>query len=259
MHHDESRQIEVDSRRVSLDLQETDTLLRSFKDLPSHFEKLQSVRGQIELHNLTLTGAYDDPAGWTFTSAGSFDQVEITHADLPAASICPAVNSMPSRDRIRFSDAAAAMSDASLVAGGTFEYQKGRPIQFAVSGTGTIGAQMTEWLSRHVELPETLQLRSPLTIAAGRFAWRAAGDISFRGQVTVAGGPRISLDAVKQPQRLALQNLTIEDGDRRARMTFQFAKDNLDLSFNGELVQQTIDKVLASFPMKGSSLRVTSR
>lgn len=255
LQRDGSRQIEVDSRRVSLDLQETDSLLRRFKNLPSHFEKLQSARGQIELDNLTLAGAYDDPAGWTFASAGRFDQVEITHADLPGRVALSRGKFDAKQGQIRFSDAAAAMSDASLVAGGTFEYQKGGPIQFAVRGTGTIGAQMTEWLSRHVDLPETLQLRSPLKIAAGRFAWRAAGDISFRGQVTVAGGPQLSLDVVKQPQRLALQNLTIEDGDRRARMTFQFAKDNLDLSFNGELMQQTIDKVFASFPMKGSSLR----
>ena len=80
-------------------------------------------------------------------------------------------------------------------------------------------------------------------------------DISFRGQVIAAGGPAVSLDAVKQPQRLALRNLAIDDGDRRARMTLQLAKDNLELSFSGELTQQTIDKIFASFPMQGSSLR----
>jgi hypothetical protein len=94
-----------------------------------------------------------------------------------------------------------------------------------------------------------------LKIAAERLTWRAGGGISFRGQVTVSGGPQFTVDAVKHPGALALNNLTIDDGERRARMTFQFAKDKLDLSFSGELTQQTIDNVFASFPMKSSSLR----
>jgi hypothetical protein len=63
------------------------------------------------------------------------------------------------------------------------------------------------------------------------------------------------LDVTKQPQRLALRNLSVEDGSRRARLSLQLGKDNLDLSFSGELTHETVDKVFASFPLKGSSLR----
>ena len=52
-----------------------------------------------------------------------------------------------------------------------------------------------------------------------------------------------------------MKNLTVDDGERRARMTFELAKDNLDMSFSGELAQQTIDKIFVSFPTQGSSLR----
>jgi hypothetical protein len=159
------------------------------------------------------------------------------------------------QEKIIFSDTALAISDASLITGGTVEYEKRGSVQLEVSGMGTIGAQMAQRLSRYVELPEELNLRSPLKIAAGRLAWRSGGEISFRGQVIVGGGARLSLDAVKQPQGLALQDLTIDDGGRRARMSFQLAKNNLDLSFSGELTQQTIDKVFVSFPTKDSSLR----
>jgi len=255
LHHDGSRQIKVDSGRVSLDLQQTDTLLRSFKALRSDFEKLQPVSGQVELQKLTLTGAYDEPSEWTFASAGRFDRVEITHADLPGRIHLSYGKFEANQGRIVFSDTKAAMSDASLIAGGTFEYKQGVPVQFETSGTGTVGGQMTQWISRHAELPEEFHLRSPLKIASGRLAWRADGDISFRGQVTVADGPQLSLDAVKKPQGLALPDLTIDDGDRRARMTLQLGKHDVDLSFSGELTQETIDKVFVSFPMKGSSLR----
>jgi AsmA-like C-terminal region len=255
LHHDGSRQIKVDSGRISLDLQQTHTLVRSFKNSPLDFERLQSARGRIELDNLTLTGAYDDPAEWRFVSAGRFDQVEITHADFLDSVTLSHAKFAVNQERIIFSDAAAAISDASLIAGGTFEYKKEGPFQFETSGTGTFGEQMTQWLSRNVELPEELKLRSPLKIAAGRLAWRSGGDISFRGQMTVADGPLITLDAVKHPQAVTLKNLTIDDGQRHARLTLQFTTDNLDLSFSGELTQQTIDKVFAAFPMKDSWLQ----
>ena len=255
LHHDGTRQIKVQSKRTSLDLQQTDTLLRRFQTLRSRFEKLQSVRGQVDLQDLTLTGAYDDPSQWSFASTGAVNEVEISHADFPDRITVSRGKFEANERRVIFSDAVTAMSDASLIARGTFDYNKADAIQFETSGTGTIGPRMTQWLGHYVELPEEVKLRSPVKIAAERFAWRSGGDISFRGQVIAAGGPAVSLDAVKQPQRLALRNLAIDDGDRRARMTLQLAKDNLDLSFSGELTQQTIDKIFASFPMKGSSLR----
>ncbi|HTN70915.1 MAG TPA: AsmA-like C-terminal domain-containing protein, partial [Methylomirabilota bacterium] len=255
LHYDGSRQIKVDSGQASLDLQQTDTLLRSFKDLRSYLTEFQSARGQIELQKLTLTGAYDEPASWTFASTGNFNHVEIQHANLPDRMILSRGKFAADQGRIIFSETAATLSDASLITGGTLEYKQGEPIQFETSGMGTIGARMTQWVSRYVDLPDEFHLRSPVKIAVRRLAWRAGGDISFQGQVNVADGPQLTVDAVKRPQGLALQNLTIDDGDRRARMTLHLAKENLDLSFTGELTQPTIDKLFTSFPTKGSSLR----
>jgi hypothetical protein len=156
--------------------------------------------------------------------------------------------------RIRFFDTAAVMSDAAFVGDGTFSYEEGEPYQLETSARGTVGAKMTQWFSRYVELPAEIRLRSPLEIAAGNFAWREGGDSAFRGQVTVAGGPLLSLDAVKSPQAVALKNLEIDDGKRHAGITFQLGKRNVDLSFSGELTQQTIDKMFASFPLRDLSL-----
>jgi AsmA-like protein len=255
VHHDESRQLKVDSKQMSLDLHQADALLRSFKDSQLYFEKLQSVRGQVELRNFTLSGIYDHPSEWTFAGAGRLDQVRITHADYPDRITLSRGKFDMNQGQITFSDAAAAMSDASLSGSGYFYYGKVRPWQLETRGVASIGAQMTEWFSRYVELPEELNLRSPLRVAAEHLAWQAGGDISFLGQVTVADGPQLSLELVKQPHALALHHLTIDDGGRRARMTLQLAKDNLDLSFSGELTQRTIDKIFIAFPMKGSSLR----
>ncbi|MGE5220296.1 MAG: AsmA-like C-terminal domain-containing protein [Chloroflexota bacterium] len=253
-HHDGSRQIAIESKRALLDLQQAATCFRSFESLRPQFEKLQSVRGQIDLRDLALTGPYDDPGQWVFSSTGTLNQVEIRHRDAPERLELSRGKFNVIPGKIQFSDAAVSVSDTIFTGSGTFAYKNRQATRFEMSGMGTIGEQMTQWLSRYLELPKDVKLRSPLKMTATHLGWGAAGDISFRGQVIAASGVQLSLDAVKQPRMLTLRNVEIHDGNRRARMTLQIAKENLDGSFSGELTDQTIDKIFAGFPMKGSSL-----
>ena len=105
---------------------------------------------------------------------------------------------------------AIAIADASWVGDGTFEYLKEAPRRSSTKRDGSHrrpnDCSGSAIMSNG---PKSCKLASPLKIAAERLAWRAGGNISFHGQVTAAGGPQLSLLAVKNPQRLAVQNLTI--------------------------------------------------
>jgi hypothetical protein len=239
---------------MSVDLQEADALLRSnFNDARSGLEKVESVRGQVELRNLTLAGAYDEPAGWSFATAGTLEQIEMRHADFPDAILVSHANFEASEKRVKFSNTAAAISDAALTGGGTLEYRTGAQSEFTVSGTATIGPQMTQRLSQHMELPREIKLRSPLKIVAEQFAWRT-GDFSFRGEATLARATALKLDIVKNSEALVVRNLIIDDSARRARMTFDVNNETLGFSFSGELAQRTLDNIFSSFPVSGSAL-----
>jgi hypothetical protein len=255
LNDDASRQIKIDSGRMALDLEQAKIVLDSFKELPSELVKLQSARGQIELEHLTVTGAYDDPARWKFNGAGTVKQVAISHAQLPGPVSLARGKFTAAEERITLSDAEVEMLDATLLAGGVFQSRKGDRVKVEANGEGLVGERMTRWLGRQIELPEVLLLRSPWKIAATRLVWQAPDDISFRGEASLAGGPQISIDAERRPRRLAVRDLAVEDGARRAHMTLQLAEDNLDLSFKGELGRQTIDKIFASFPAQPVSLQ----
>jgi hypothetical protein len=254
-HHDGSRRVKVDARRVSLDLQQTDGALRSFQALRPYFTGFRSARGQLELDKLAFSGAYDAPAGWTWASTGSFTQVEIERADFPERISLARGKFVADQGRVVFSESAASLSDATFAGDARFEYARGTPIQMESRGSADIGAQMIQWLSRAVALPEDVKLRPPLTITAGRFAWRAGGDISFAGRVAAAGGAELAIEVTQRPQGLTVPILTIDDGGRRAQATLQLFEEQLEASFSGELTEQTLDKLFASFPMKGASLR----
>jgi len=254
-HRDGSRRMVIGAQQVSLDVRQLDTLHRSFKELRGYFTKLQSARGQVELHKLTLTGAYDEPAGWVVESTGSVSQVEMQHADLPDRIVLRRGKFATRDGQIVFTDTDVSMSDAAFIANGRYEFNRGRSRQFEASGRGSIGARMTQWFSHAIALPEDMQFRAPLTIDAERVAWRAGGDFSFAGQLITAAGPKLILDVVQQPQGFTMPNLRIQDGDRSARITAQRARDKFEMSFNGELTEQTFDKIFASLPTQPISLK----
>ena len=234
------------AKGASLDLPQMITMLRSFKNLRSPLEQLLSVRGQMELDRLNMSGAYDDPAGWIFASAGSFDRVEVQHTNFADRIALARGRFAANQERIVLSDIVAAVSDASFVGGGSFEYGRTGLLRFETKGVGTLGAQMTRWLGEYISFPEALQLRAPLNVAAERLAWRSGGDVSFRGQITVAGGPLLALDATKQPRVIALRELSVVDG-AGALDGLELAKDKLNFSFSGELTHETVEKYLRPF------------
>ncbi|HVO91995.1 MAG TPA: AsmA-like C-terminal domain-containing protein [Terriglobales bacterium] len=251
-HHDGSREIKVAAKQIFLDLQQSDTLIRAFQEKPA---ALTFMRGDVELQNVALSGAFDDPIEWTFSGTGALHQVEIGHGDLPDRLILSRGKFAAQQKRWLFSDVAAAMSDAAFVGAGRVDYNSGGPAEIEATGSATIGRQMTQWLGRYADLPEEVKLRSPLQISDGRIGWRADGYNSFRGAVTAARGPVMTVEAVKSQQALAVKTLAIDDGDRHAQIALQLAKGHLEGSFKGEITQETIDKIFTSFPTKVGSLR----
>jgi hypothetical protein len=253
-HRGGTRELRIDAGRVSLDLQQIDTWLRGFKDLHSYLSKVRSVGGRIDFQQLTLSGAYDQPATWVVTSTGSLNQLAIVHADLPDRLVVSSGKFAVNHGQISYSESAASMSDAAFVLDGQIEYKQGRLLQIDSSGKGKIGPHMTQWLSRYMDLREDVKLHSPLIIDAGKLAWRDGANTTFVGRMSVANGPQLSIDLTNGPQEFALPNLTIDDGGRHAQLTLQRAKERLEMSFAGELTAQTLDKIFTSLPVKGASV-----
>ena len=88
-------------------------------------------------------------------------------------------------------------------------------------------------------------LRSPLQVSNGRVLWKKDDAVAFKGELTPAGGPRLSLDIVRGPQAVEVKEIRITDGERQARITLNLQKDQLAFSFNGTLEEKNAG---ANFP-----------
>ena len=103
------------------------------------------------------------------------------HAKLPAVMNLSGGKFSATPAKFTVSNAKVNLLDAALTVDGSLESPDRAPLSLDATATGTIGAQMTEWISRQIDWPKQLTLRSPLQLTKGRMLWKKDGDVAFTG------------------------------------------------------------------------------
>jgi hypothetical protein len=255
LNYREPRQIEISSGKFSLDLAQTKNLLNGFDKLREELSDFAFARGRLELVSLSLKGPLDNPSRWDFTSAGTLAKIAVKHAQLPGVMNLAGGEFTAAPAKLTVSNVKVNLLDAALTVDGSLESPEKGPLSLTGMATGAIGAQMTAWVSRKTELPQQFMLRSPLQMTKSRLVWKEDGDVAFTGDLTVAGGPRLSLDILRAPQTVQVKELLVRDGEQSARMTLNLKKDNFAFSFNGNLEQGTLNKIFQVPPLEGSLIQ----
>ncbi len=250
-----ARQIEVESGTFSLDVAQTSNLLNRFAVLPKGLRDVDFTQGRLDLIALSLKGPLDQPSQWDFSSTGSVSGIAVKHANLPGVMNVSGGSLSATPAKLTVSDAKVNLLDASVTVEGFLQGFNEAPLSLDATATGAIGGQVAGWLSRQIELPKELMLRSPLQVTKGRVLWKEGGDVAFQGDLTVAGGPRLSLDLVRAPQTVEVKEILIADGEQRARMTFDLERDKFALSFNGALEQKTLNQIFQAPPLEASLIQ----
>src|SRR5262245_26087466 len=250
-----ARQIEISSAKFSLDLAETKNLLNRFAKLPRVFGDIEFAQGRLDLTSLSLKGPLDEPSRWDFAGSGRIGNIAVKHAKLPGVMNLSGGNFNGTPTKLTFSGAEADLLDASLTVNGALESPAETPLSVDATATGTIGADMTEWLSRQIELPKPLWLRSPVQVTQGHVVWKSDGDVALQGNLTIAGGPRLSLDLLRGPKTMEVKELVIAGGTQRARMTLDLEKDHFAFSFNGSVGQRILERIFVEPPLQGSLIQ----
>ena len=250
-----ARQIEVKSGTFSLDVAQTSNLLNRFAVLPKGLRDVDFTQGRLDLIALSLKGPLDQPSQWEFSSTGSVSGIAVKHANLPGVMNVSGGSLSATPTKLTVSDAKVNLLDASVTVEGFLQGFNEAPLSLDATATGAIGGQVAGWLSRQIELPKEFMLRSPLQVTKGRVLWKEGGDVAFQGDLTVAGGPRLSLDLVRAPQTLEVKEILIADGEQRARITFDLERDKFALSFNGALEQKTLNQIFQAPPLEASLIQ----
>ena len=250
-----ARQIEVKSGTFSLDVAQTSNLLNRFAVLPKGLRDVDFTQGRLDLIALSLKGPLDQPSQWEFSSTGSVSGIAVKHANLPGVMNVSGGSLSATPTKLTVSDAKVNLLDASVTVEGFLQGFNEAPLSLDATATGAIGGQVAGWLSGQIEVPKEFMLRSPLQMTKGRVLWKEGGDVAFQGDLTVAGGPRLSLDLVRAPQTLEVKEILIADGEQRARITFDLERDKFVFSFNGTLEQKTLNQIFQAPPLEASLIQ----
>jgi hypothetical protein len=243
-------QLNIKSASVQLDLQDTEVLFRKIETLQAKLDPESAARGKIDFSAISLRGPLNDPSRWNFSGRGKVAGLWIKHRLLPDPITISQGNFNASPDKITFAKTKMQMLDASLSCGGVVNNWRKAPLSMEAKGSGVAGQRMMEWLRRQTEIPADYMPRSPLQISSGHLAWRDNGDLSFQGKLTVANGPRLSVDIVRTVPSFIVKELLIDDAHQSARATFELLKDKWALTFRGNLIQPTLDKIFVRAPVR---------
>jgi hypothetical protein len=255
LNYNDPRQIEVSSGKFSLDVAQTKNLLNRFEALPKGLRDVDFARGRLDLNSLSFKGPLEQPSRWDFSSTGTLQGIAAKTAKLPGVVNVSGGRFNATPAKLTVSNANVRLLDASVTVEGFLEGFNEASLNLDATATGTIGRKMTEWLSRQIEVPKPLMLRSPLQVTKGRVLWKEGGDVAFQGDLTVAGGPRLSLDLVQGLQTVQAKQVIITDGAQSARMTLDLERDKLAFSFNGTLYQETLNRIFQVPPLDGSLIQ----
>ena len=246
---DGTGQLNIKSARLQLDLEQAERLLRNVEAIQSKLGPEDSARGKIDFVSISLTGPLGDPSRWDFRGKGKVEEILINHAVLPAPVAVTQGTFDATHEKLTFADAKVALLDASMTGGGVIENWHKPPLRVEATASGIAGGRMMEWVRHQTGIPADFALRSPLEFSSGRVAWRDDGDFSFDGKLTVAHGPRLSIDMARTLQSFTIKDLVIEDGAQSVRATLELEGDKWGLAFNGTLRQQTLDRIFLTAPV----------
>src|SRR5262249_43655858 len=156
------------SAKFSLDLTQSKNLLNHFEMFQEELREIDFARGNVDVTSLSLNGPLDEPGRWNFNGTGTLGKIAVKHAKLPGAMNLSGGKFSATPAKFTVSNAKVNLLDASLTVDGSLENPDKAPLSLDATGSGAIGAKTTEWISRQIQLPKQLMLRSPLQVSKGR-------------------------------------------------------------------------------------------
>jgi hypothetical protein len=239
--------LEILSGAFSLALGEVHSWLSSVEAVKDVFKDIPSLKGVLNLNTVKLGGPISNPGDWRFETAGELRGVEVEARSLPWPVAIASGKFIATQKELSLSNFQTKLLDASFnVAGSLQDYLRGVE-KGDLDLKGSMTSEDIHQFSNLMGLKSGIFIRSALSISEGHLSWTKAGSISFKGDIAVKEGPQISLDILRETDRLKVNKLRINDAASQADMTFDFQGRTLGVTFSGELSERTLDRIFVGY------------
>ena len=239
-------QIDIVSANATVLLEQVYPLISTMKEPVKWVKALDNLKGRLSIHSLTLKGPLKTPAAWRYETDLQVEKLFLNAAFLPGPLKAQKASVNMNTGGIRINHAEISILDADFSMGGKLAGPMKALKRFETTLSGTLGSQGMQYIYETLKLPEDFLLRTPLTFQSVRALWEKGTDVSFRGEVLFAHGPRVSTDVSYGPEKLNIRNLVLEDDASRVSFGMLAHKELLDLNFSGKLQKSTLDGIFVN-------------
>ncbi len=243
--------MEITSLEGSILLEDLHPFLSRTKNSTPWLKDPESLKGRVSVLSLAMKGPLKDPAEWWYQGVLGVENLFLDMTQLPAPLKAGKARLNITPQTIRFSDARIEILDSHFNMTGAL----GNPLKgtnrFETSLSGTLGAKGIKHLYHTLEMPDDLLLNAPIQVASGRFLWIRDTRTSLLGDLDFPGGARVRMDVTREPGKLDIQKLTLEDGPTRASLRLLAHEELADLDFSGKIQKSTLDSILPDNPFLG--------
>ena len=240
----EEPHIEVLSGKAGISLHEIYAWVSSFERLGPTLKDFKKVEGFLEVSALSLKGPLLKPSDWHFKATSEIKDLAVTTTLFPGPVEVSRGDLDATEKRLSIKVAHIGMLDASLAVSGVVDnYMEGLN-RVDIVFQGDLKSESMQWLSGYVDVPPAFTLGSPLSISQAHVSWERGGETSLSANLAVQNGPKIFADMVFKPDELTINRLFIQDKESRATVKLKFNKNELDLSFAGNVHKTTLDQLM---------------
>ena len=235
--------IEIASAKATVLMEQVYPLISAMEGSGKWLKNLDSVKGRLSIHSLTMKGPLKTPAAWQYQADLQVEKLFLNAAFLPGPLKAQKARLNVNTGEIRISNAEISILDSDF----SMEGKSAGPVKdlkrFETTLSGTLGSQGMQYLYDTLELPDDFLLRTPLTVQSGRALWEKDTGVSFNGDMFFPDGPSVSMDVSYGPEKLNIRNLVVEDDATRASFSMLAHEELVDLNFSGKFQKSTLDGI----------------
>ncbi|MBW2204346.1 MAG: AsmA-like C-terminal domain-containing protein, partial [Deltaproteobacteria bacterium] len=237
--------MEIESAKANIILDEIYPWVSSYAKAKQTIKQIEGLKGLITLNTLDFKGPLFRPKAWRFKTECAIKDFTLSSTLLPGQLTLTEGRIEAGPQKLILKNARMDILDANLdLSAAAKGYMDGLN-RLEATFEGNMGIEAIRSISELINLPEDIRAISPVTVSKADLLWDKKTGTSFKGNLSTPKGLDISLNVLKTPGMLKIDNLTIKDDKSDASFDCNIQEDAVSIRFAGNLDKTSLDSLLA--------------
>jgi hypothetical protein len=217
-----------------------------------------SAQGVVNLDVLDLQGPLKRPELWRFRLKGKTENITFA-SDLFSGPVSVSGGEWEADpESIRLTDFQLRILDASLrLSGFLGGYLQGPQHlqEIDILLKGTLGPEALRSTAARFHFPAWLRVRPPISLTEAHLTWQEEAETALSATFRTREGPKVRMDLAFSPDEFVIKKLVIEDELSHLFLALKLRGEDLDLNFQGNLAEKTLDTLLEKNQLLSGGIR----